>query len=476
MNDTTYQAGTLYYTKVGLVMMFIWLLWGDFCFQIMEAVIPGILPLKLRSLGASNTQIAFMLTMIPAIFNTTICPGVSFYSDRFRSRFGRRIPFLMLATPFITLLLILIGFSDDISNFLYVNIFAKTTVLPVSTITLALITIFIVCFQFFNMFVSSVYFYLFNDVVPDKLLSRFLALFRIVGIGAVTVYHFFIFKHAETHTKEIFYGAALLYFVGFMLICLKVKEGEYPPPPAYIKNKSGLWGGIMTFLVECFSSLHYWYFFLAVACIQMSTSCNIFNIFYYKSLGLSLEQVGRVNGWMCIVGVLLLYPAAVLSDRFHPVRTMLIAVALTVMATALNFIFLFTDFKVSTNYIILIAILFILSPVNTLYAATEIPVYMKLLPKEKYGQYASATAIIRSLGMIMGGFLAGAFMDWLRYVYKDNNFYYRYVPVWSFTFLLFGVIFLLLLYRSWKRYGGQHNYVAPVYKVPIESNQTWQIQ
>ena len=27
-----YRCGTLTYTKVGLFMMFAWLLWGDFCF------------------------------------------------------------------------------------------------------------------------------------------------------------------------------------------------------------------------------------------------------------------------------------------------------------------------------------------------------------------------------------------------------------------------------------------------------------
>jgi hypothetical protein len=49
-----YHVGTLTYTKLGLAVLFAWILWGDFCLQIMEAVVPSILPLKLKSLGASN--------------------------------------------------------------------------------------------------------------------------------------------------------------------------------------------------------------------------------------------------------------------------------------------------------------------------------------------------------------------------------------------------------------------------------------
>ena len=39
------------------MLLFFWLLWGDFCFTLMEQVIPSILPLELRPLGASNSTI-----------------------------------------------------------------------------------------------------------------------------------------------------------------------------------------------------------------------------------------------------------------------------------------------------------------------------------------------------------------------------------------------------------------------------------
>ena len=46
-----YHCGTLSYTKAGLFVLFAWLLWGDFCFTMMETVVPSIMPLKMKALG-----------------------------------------------------------------------------------------------------------------------------------------------------------------------------------------------------------------------------------------------------------------------------------------------------------------------------------------------------------------------------------------------------------------------------------------
>ena len=94
-----FRVGTLVYTKIGLMYLFIWLLWGDFCFTIMEFAMPGVLSVNIKGMGASNTITALFITTIPAFFNATVCPMISFKSDRMRTRWGRRIPILLVATP-----------------------------------------------------------------------------------------------------------------------------------------------------------------------------------------------------------------------------------------------------------------------------------------------------------------------------------------------------------------------------------------
>ena len=64
MNKKTWTAGTLTYTTTGLMALFAWLLWGDFCFTLMAVMVPNVLPLKLNQLGASNMLLVLLVTHI----------------------------------------------------------------------------------------------------------------------------------------------------------------------------------------------------------------------------------------------------------------------------------------------------------------------------------------------------------------------------------------------------------------------------
>ncbi len=96
----TWKVGTLTYTKVGLIGLFAWLLWGDFCFTIMEQVIPSIMPIKFKELGASNTLMALVMTSVPSMLSTVFNPIISFRSDRTRTKWGRSIPTCWERCPF----------------------------------------------------------------------------------------------------------------------------------------------------------------------------------------------------------------------------------------------------------------------------------------------------------------------------------------------------------------------------------------
>lgn len=107
IREGPYKVGTLSYTLPGLLLMVLWLLWGDFCFSLMQSVFPAVAPLMLGKLEAPNWMIALFLSTIPGILNATVCPFVSYWSDRYRSPLGRRIPFILYTIPFLCLFLIL---------------------------------------------------------------------------------------------------------------------------------------------------------------------------------------------------------------------------------------------------------------------------------------------------------------------------------------------------------------------------------
>jgi hypothetical protein len=86
---------------------------------------------------------------------------------------------------------------------------------------------------------------------------------------------------------------------------------------------------------------------------------------------------------------------------------------------------------------------------------------MVIFPRSRYGQYCSANAMLRSLGGIFGGILAGVFFDQASHFVSHKDVY-RLMPIWQLTFTIPALICVVFLYRSWKHYGGDTAYLPPV--------------
>ncbi len=462
-SDKIYRVGTLTYTKPKLAILLFWLLWGDFCYMLMEAVTPAIMPLKLHSLGASNTSMALILSTVPWMISMFLNPVISFKSDRFRSRWGRRIPFILFTLPFLVMCLVGMGFGDRIGFWLHANLGGWFGRFSPNTVAIGVIAILLVAFTFFNTFVNSVFWYLFNDVVPEHLLARFMSWFRMVSMIAQSIFNLFIFKHAESHTSEIFLGAGLLYLVGFGLMCLNVKEGEYPPPPEYAGRKIGALAAVKTYARECLSLWHYWYQFLITILGCIAGGGAIFMVFFYQETGLNLEQIGTISFTVSIVTAVLILGTGWLADRFHPIRVVLAGSLLNIFVLLpATMVWLFWHPPAHVAFWVWIAIAIGLTgPVNALLGVWDPPLFMRLFPRGRYGQFCSANALWRALGVIIGGVLVGGFLDVMKKFTSETNVY-CFLPVWQLIFNIPATFLTYKLYRSWKHYGGDDSYVPPL--------------
>ena len=448
-----YTCGTLRYTTFGLFVVFFWLLWGDFTMCLMETVLPSILPLQLKALGAPNMVMGIFLVTVPSTMNFFVNPVISFRSDRHRGPWGRRIPFLLAPTPFITVVLVAIAFAPEIGAWVH-GLMAGHGGFGKNTIIIGVIGLLLVIFQFFNMFISSVYYYLFNDLVPAAYLARFMAAFRVVGTLAGMTFNYFVFPHAQTHMRVIFLGAAVLYFVGFMSMCFGLKEGKYPPPTPLVGNKTGLLASFETYFRECFTHPYYLNMFAMSAAAQVAGACGFVATLFYLHLGISLEQLGKFNTWMAIPGLLLMVPMGMLSDRIHPVRV-LVGLGFFGPIMAIASFFFVHDFR---SVIILTLIAF---PIAQLQGAAAMPLNWLLFPKDKFGQFGSADAMARSIVTIVGSVVAGLSLDLMKRLYHGDEEYYRWMYIWSATFASISYFFLWRVYRGWKDHGGINDYKAP---------------
>ncbi len=465
----TFRCGSLIYSKKALFILFAWMLWGDFCFTLMEAVVPSILPLKLRSLDSPNILIGFIMTTLPGIFNFTITPWLSFKSDRTRTRWGRRIPFIVMTMPFLTISLLFIGFSHEIGVWIHSHLFSGSAISQAQVI-IVLLAFFAAMFDLFNMFVNTVYWYLFNDVVPIECMGRFMALFRLVSTITSAAFNFFIFQYAESHMQEIFLGAAVLYFMGFGIMCLRVKEGEYPPPPDN-GNRVGLLEKIRLFSRECFTMRYYWDVFLTNTFVAMAGTIGVFNIFFSKSLGLSLDQIGKMASISMITVPLCFLFAGSLVDRWHPVRVSTYLLVYSAFMGLGGWVWIFVDSPPPMLYVWIgiITGAFFSAPLSAVSQTADMTRLMRLLPHEQYGQFSGALAMVRASAMMLGGVLAGLWIDLWKYAFADANYAYRFNFIYRELLILLAFYFYYRTYRSWKRLGGDKDYVAPIQGFKLSS-------
>jgi hypothetical protein len=221
-------VGTLTYTGVGLATLTFWLLWGDVAWSMRDRSVPSVMQLLFQKFGASNLVSSLLISTLPYGLILLISPIVSFRSDRYRSRWGRRIPFLAIHIPFVVLSMVAVAFSPSLGQFLHQILGQYSPGL--STCTLIIIAMGWGVFELATVVANAVFYGLINDVVPSSLLGRFYGVFRAISLIASILFNYYVFGKAEQHFPLVFLGIGLVYGLSFTMMCLKVKEGDYPPP------------------------------------------------------------------------------------------------------------------------------------------------------------------------------------------------------------------------------------------------------
>ncbi|HEY8966231.1 MAG TPA: MFS transporter [Candidatus Methylacidiphilales bacterium] len=442
-----WRAGTLTYTTGGLALLFLWLLWGDFAWAMRERAIPTTVQLLFKRFGASDTLVGILFSSLPAAIGLVLGPVIGYRSDRLRSRWGRRIPFLVVPIPFIVVSIVGLGFAPQIGAFLERG--------PASDgkLTLYLLSGFWVLFEISCVAANGVFFALINDVVPAPMLGRFFGLFRAASLGAGIFVNYWLIGKAETHYVWICLGIALLYGVGFTLMCLKVKEGAHPPPPAASEEETGLrmrkgLPAVRSYFRECFSHSYYVLAFAVAACCALSTlPFGIYSVFYAKSLGMGMDTYGKCMALTLTISLGLSYPLGALVDRWHPLRTSIAVIALYGFLMAWGFV----EMRSAASFAVLLVAQGVLSGC---YYTSSASLLMRLFPKEKFAELYSASTVVSGLVAMAIPAILGPILD-------ASGHQYRYIFPMALALAALGVGGGCLLYRRFLLYGGPARYVPP---------------
>ena len=240
-----WQVGTLSYSTGGLAILFFWLLWGDFAFQMRDRLVPPTMQLLFKNFGASDMLTGILFSSLPAGLGMVVGPIVGYQSDRLRSRWGRRIPYLAIPIPFVVISMLGLTMGPWIGGILHTILGTYSPGLNPSI--LIAISLFWTIFELSCLTANSVFGALINDVVPQAVIGRFMGLFRAISLIAGILVSYWLLGLAQTHFAWIFLGVAAVYGIGFTIMCLNVKEGDYPPPRAVCDGPIGPFAGVLAY-------------------------------------------------------------------------------------------------------------------------------------------------------------------------------------------------------------------------------------
>ncbi|MGN0866780.1 MAG: MFS transporter [Oligosphaeraceae bacterium] len=482
-----YHCGKLTYTLPQLYLLFFWLMLGVACIGLANTLPGAILPIQIKELNISDTASWLILSCIGAVLNMTVCPYISVASDLYRSKWGRRIPFIALSTPPVVLALCLFAFTHRFGHALsaWVQPFWQTTPATMIAVVIGMVTL---LFQFFMMWVNSVIWYIFIDIIPPQFFGRVMACVRLALQFSAAFFHYFLFPIAQKHASLIFLSVALLYGAGILLFCLNVKEGEYPPlTEEQLKRKQAKGldqlkakvSGFREFLTYTFCHRIYVMRYFIHLVGSISGGAGVFAYFLMsKQLELTDTDIGHMNGisgMVCSAGILLATLLPVLVNRWHPMRIINYNTIFNCII-ALPFYFRWVlgtmPPQVYVNLVIINSIINLF--LTGLITVSEQPLEMMLFPKSRYGTFCAMQAMLRSWAGLLAGLLVARIFDYVAQHFTTCSlalkygagWHYRLSTPWSLPWILIMAYLSYLFYRQWAKLGGYHSYAAPAPWVP----------
>lgn len=429
------------------MILFGWLLWGDFSWQLKERSAMPVVQIMLRQFQASDFLTGLFMAALPAIIGVVIGPIISYRSDRRRGKWGRRIPYLILTTPIAAAGMFGLAFSPFIGAWIHDHVGGSPETLNLTVIVV--MGLFWTAFEFATLSANVVFGALINDVVPREMIGRFFGMFRAVSLLTGIFFNYYLMGHVKEHYTVIFAAIGAVYGIGFFLMCLKVKEGDYPPPPVPAPGEpTGAWGAVRSYLKDCFTKPYYLWVIGSMAMAQLAfVPVNLYGVYAADGFGMSMGSYGKYLAATYACSLLLAFPLGWMADRFHATRMALAAMGLysVVMAVAFFVVKGPTAFGIS---------FLIHGVLSGCYLTGAAALGQMLFPKMKYAQFASAVAMALAAGNVLVGPLLGYALDKIG---RD----YRYIFAAGGVIGVSALIMSVVVYRRFVAYGGAKGYQAP---------------
>ena len=411
-------------------------------------LVPNVKPVLLDRVNASTEDIALILGAIPQIINFVLCPLISTLSDRTRTRLGRRTPYLIFSAPLLVLSLLSIAWYQEIANFV-VRCFPSLGSYPMTPFWV--LAVLMLIFQVLYLFPGSVVYYLIADVIPSEYIGRYMAISSGCSSAITSAFSWFVLKYAFSHMKLTFFIIGIFYLLAYILQLLFIKEGTYPPVEDKPDSDQPVWKRTADYLAmffrQCFRHKIFIFLFLCTGLNQASTVCRgMYNVlFATKELGVTIAQYGKIIAIGGMISTVMAFCLGKFIDKYTPLFVYFAGGILVICTNIFGYFFVYDLWSFGIVGVVM-------TMMYTIQNLAGSPLLVKIVPMEKYGQFASANSMVNSAAVFVGAWLGGK---------VTAIFGYRIMFVWDFVVTIIATLALLVVYREWKRYGGKDNYRPP---------------
>ena len=315
-----YECGTLRYTFSGVIVLVCWLLVGELGIAVHGRWAHPTGLVVLRNYAASDTTVSLLISTLPAVLSMFVVPYIGYRSDHFRSRWGRRRPFMMVSAPLGALAMAGIAFAPQIAGQL--SLLLGTWSPELRIMNIGLFCVFWTIFDCAALTTATLFAGFVSDVMPRQFLGRFYAVFRIAGLGIAISFNQWVFALTDHHLFDILMTIALTFGLAIPLMCLMTREGNSPPvqEEAPVPGR-GRFKLALSQLAACYTQPYYLWVFAAF--MLAAVTFNPFNTFsqnYALGLRISKATLGSLTATGYTVSIVAAFGIGWLVDRFGALR------------------------------------------------------------------------------------------------------------------------------------------------------------
>jgi maltose/moltooligosaccharide transporter len=385
---------------VSLLPLYCFLLLGDMAWSLKERAVQELVKAQLRDFSQNPLLLNFLFGVLPALLSLTFGPAICAWSDRTRTRLGRRIPFLLAIAPLLAASLAGLAFAQPLADY-FLRQFGGGLLQRDHAVVLCM-SVFWALFELFSILSNALFIALINDTVPRAVLGRFFGAFRIASLAVGASFFYFIFGNDVTAVaSSVMLAIAVIFVLAFTVIGVAVREPAYPPPAA---TRHRIFGGLrgegradLSFYLLLFAALG-----IATICV-LPVNINAFNAI--SQFGVDRTTFGNAIAATYCMSILLAAPLGWLADRVHPLRIGLVTLAL--YAVFMLFAWFFVGGRASFQFWLVVH-----GVLAGCFLSGTAPLLSRLLPRERFSELAAFSASVTAVLAVGFSLGTGAVLQW----------------------------------------------------------------